>query len=48
MKKKEKKCKKSHPKKLDIMEFIRQFLQKDAYKKSQICFSFTLCPGNSL
>ena len=27
---------------LDIMEFIRYFVQKNADKKSQICASFTL------
>ena len=33
---------------LDIVELIWYFLQKNAYKKSQSCPSFTLCPWNSL
>ena len=33
---------------LDIMEFTSQFLQKNAYKKSQISPSFALCSLNSL
>ena len=30
----------------DIMGFIRQLLQKNPYKKSQVYRSFTLCPWN--
>ena len=39
---------KTTPKMLDIVELIWYFLQKNAYKKSQSCPSFTLCPWNSL
>ena len=39
---------KTTPKMLDIVEQIWYFLQKNAYKKSQSCPSFTLCLWNSL
>ena len=31
----------------DIMVLIMYFLQKNAYKKSRKCPSFTVSPGNS-
>ena len=40
------KCKKRHPKMVDIIEFIWQFIHQNTYKKSLLGPSFTLCPSN--